>query len=326
MTLSRFNVVRRLLAAVLGAVAFAAGSPAAGQAAADACPPQAQAPTPEQAQAGMKSARDRGFLWRIRKNGRTSYLYGTVHVGKLDWMWPGAAVLEAVRSSDLIALELDLLDPDVIQRLHAGMAPRPDRPLSAALAERMKTQLKAACLPPQLMAMMSPVMLATTLSVMAGRHDGLDPAYGIDMMVAGVGRGMKKPVSSLETPELQLAALQAGSAQEAQAIVDQVLTELEAGRVTPMLVRMAQVWAEGRLQELERYEQWCDCLNTAEERAMHSRLLDGRNPALAERIDALHMGGRQVFAAVGSLHMVGRLGLPALLAQRGYEVERVAFK
>ncbi len=40
------------------------------------------------------------------------------------------------------------------------------------------------------------------------------------------------------------------------------------------------------------------------------RLLDERNPALAERIDALHAGRQAVFAAVGSLHMVGPNGLP----------------
>jgi len=33
-----------------------------------------------------------------------------------------------------------------------------------------------------------------------------------------------------------------------------------------------------------------------------------------------------VFAAVGSLHMIGGLGLPALLQERGYKVVRVDFK
>ena len=90
--------------------------------------------------------------------------------------------------------------------------------------------------------------------------------------------------------------------------------------------RIAQVWAEGRFDELFRYEQWCDCLNTPQEKAQFKRLLDDRNPALAERIDALHNAGNKVFAAVGSLHMVGKMGLPALLAQRGYQVERMEFK
>ncbi|HUG24953.1 TraB/GumN family protein [Piscinibacter sp.] len=319
------NLIRRFAAALLGAAALAVGLPTAAQTA-DACPPSAQMPTQEQAQAGRQAARDRGFLWRIRKDGRSSYLYGTVHVARFDWLWPGSAVLDAVRASDVIALELDMLDPDIVQRLRAGMAPRPDRALSAPLAARMKAQLKSACLPEQLMAAMSPEMIATTLIVMAGRRDGLDPAYAIDMVLADLGRELKKPVASLESPELQLQLLHASTAAQAEAMVEQVLSSLEAGEAGPMLERIAQIWADGRLQELERYEQWCDCLDTAEERALHERLLDGRNPALAGRIDALHRGGKRVFAAVGALHMIGPRGLPALLAQLGYEVERVTFK
>jgi uncharacterized protein YbaP (TraB family) len=32
-----------------------------------------------------------------------------------------------------------------------------------------------------------------------------------------------------------------------------------------------------------------------------------------------------VFAAVGALHMTGPLGLPQLMQQRGYTVERIRF-
>ena len=74
-----------------------------------------------------------------------------------------------------------------------------------------------------------------------------------------------------------------------------------------------------------RANEWCDCLDTAIEREMMRRLLDDRNPGLADRIDALHRGGAQVFAAVGSLHLFGPLGLPALMEKRGYRVERVGF-
>jgi uncharacterized protein YbaP (TraB family) len=61
------------------------------------------------------------------------------------------------------------------------------------------------------------------------------------------------------------------------------------------------------------------------DRAFIKRLNDDRNPGLANRIDALHGEGRRVFAAVGALHMTGAMGLPRLLAQRGFRVERVDF-
>lgn len=313
-----------LAAGLVLAVALLRAPLAVAQPAAADCPPQAQPPTAEQSQAGLQSARDRGFLWRLRKDGRTSWLYGTVHIGRVDWVYPGPAMLDAVRASDVVALELDVLDPDIVGRLRQGMAPRPDRVLPEPFANRLKAQLRAACLPEAMLDAMAPEMLATTLMVMAGRREGLDPSWAIDAMLAGLGRGLKKPVTSLETPELQLALLLGRTPAEAQALVAQVLDELESGRATPMLSRIAQLWADSRLDELERYEQWCGCLDTEAERALHRRLLDERNPGLAERIDALHRGGKRVFAAVGSLHMIGPQGLPTLLAQRGYQVERIA--
>ena len=65
-----------------------------------------QAPTPEQIQAAQRDARDRGFLWRISKDGRSSYLYGTLHVGKLDWAFPGPRLAEALRDTDALAVEI----------------------------------------------------------------------------------------------------------------------------------------------------------------------------------------------------------------------------
>ena len=93
-----------------------------------------------------------------------------------------------------------------------------------------------------------------------------------------------------------------------------------------MVKRMAQIWADGHLGELENYEKWCECVDTEADRAMMRRLLDLRNPGLASAIDTIHASGTPVFAAVGSLHMIGKLGLPALLSKRGYKVERVPFK
>lgn len=305
-----------ILAAALGS---AAPSPAS-------CPPEARQPSPGQIEEGTRNARDRGFLWRATRDGRTSYLYGTVHVGKMDWMFPGPEVLRAARSSEVIALELDILDPEVVQRLQEGMAPRPDRVLPEALRLRLRAQLKAACLPEKLLDQTAPEMVATTLTVMAARREGLDPAYAVDAIYASMARALQKPVSSLETPELQLKLLLGSTEAESHAAIESALQELESGKAAPMLARMARVWSDGRLGEMESYEKWCECLETEADRVMMRRMLDERNPGLATSIDLIHASGKSVFAAVGSLHMIGRLGLPALLAERGYKVERVDFK
>jgi uncharacterized protein YbaP (TraB family) len=311
------SMLRGLLPALLCASALA-------QAPAE-CPPTAQAPTPEQVQAGVRNALDHGFLWRISKGGHSSWLFGTLHVAKFEWMFPGPKVGRALMASDTIALELDPLDPDIQQRMAQGMASRPATPLPDALQERLRRQAQGECIPPLALAGFGPELQIAALTTLAGRRDGLDPAYGLENFLSGWGLGQKKVVVSLETPELQLKALQMGSAAETIEFVTNALDELESGQAGPMARRIAQVWADGDLDALTRYESWCDCLKTATDRAAMARLLDDRNPAMADGIAALHTGGRRVFAAVGSLHMIGPQGLPALMAKRGYRVERIIY-
>jgi uncharacterized protein len=290
------------------------------------CPPQAQQPTAGQLQAGMRDARDHGFLWRISKNGHDSYLYGTVHVAKLEWAFPGPAVQQALEASDTVALELDMLDPDVQRRMGDAIKAQAGESLPEPLQRRLDRLASAECVPAAVLAPLVPELQVATLMTLIARRDGLDPSWGIDIVLAGWGRRAKMPVVSLETPELQLKTLQLESRKEMLEFVGSALDELESGRARPALRRIAQVWADSDLEALDHYESWCDCVKTEADRAAMVRMVDDRNPALAASIEALHAEGKSVFAAVGSLHMTGALGLPALMAARGFQVERVAYR
>lgn len=309
---------------ILEGLALAGGVLLAAQAmgAAD-CPPSAAPLTAEEARAGIANARDHGFLWRLRKDGRTSYLYGTMHVAGRDWMFPGPRLQEALRSSDTLALELDVLDPAIQSAMADAVARMHHDPLPAALEARLRTQAQAACVPYESIISLSPEWQVITIGMMVARRDGLDPAYGIDAVLSGAGHQAGKSVVSLETVSEQIGLMQMSSAAETERFVADGLDELESGREQAMTRRISRAWADSDLGELERYPQWCQCMESAEERAWMKRLLDDRNPRLAERIDARIAGGHRVLAAVGSLHMVGPGGLPALLEKRGYEVERV---
>jgi len=319
------TVLRRLLAAL--SLALLATS-ASAQEADPACSRQAaaQAARALSAQADPGGARDRGFLWRISKGGHDSWLYGTMHVARPDWVIPGPAVSAAVRESRRVALELDITDADIAQRLGAAQGPAGDETLPPPLAARLQAQARSACIPDTLRQALSPVMLALNLAVTAGRADGLDPAYGIDAFLALLGHQLGKTVSSLETPEMQIDMLTGGTAEQRVEMIDKTLAELETGRTRRMLKRIADVWSGSRLDELERYASWCQCMESEDDRRDMRRMLDERNPAMAAQIAAWHDGGETVFAAVGSLHMIGPQGLPALLKKRGYRVERIVFK
>jgi uncharacterized protein len=313
---------RALLSGAAVLLMLLAGQAASAQA--PACPPVARAPTPEQIQAAQRDTRDRGFLWRITKDGRSSYLYGTLHVGKLDWAFPGPRLAAALRDTDALAVEIDLTDPALAQSMIASyVAAGPAPALPEAIQRRLTRQIAAACLPDQALAFLHPVMQAMTLSILAGRWEGLDPAYAQEIVLGADAHARQKTVVSLESLQSQLAALIPSDPMHMQRLLAQTLEQLEADRVRPVLRRLADAWASGRLSELENYAKWCDCADTPEDRAFLTRLNDDRNPSMAEQIDALHRSGKRVLAAVGSLHMTGAKGLPKLFAERGYAVERM---
>jgi hypothetical protein len=318
---------RSFLAAVLAA-GFLLLAPLPGQAEtanADACPPAAPPLDPARIPAGMRKAQDHGFLWRMTKGGRTSYLFGTLHAAEPGWMFPGPRTAAAFEASDVLALELDVLDADVRARLIKAATARPDDRLPAALVARLEKRMTVDCIDPAVMGTFVPEFQIASLAMMAARREGLDPSYAIDLVLGLIARDFGKATTSLETPEAQIAALRMPTRAATIEFVTSGLDELDAGKSAPLLAHMASAWNEGNLAELEGYEHWCDCLNTAAERASMKRLLDDRNPLLAAAIDKVHAGGRTVFAAVGSLHMIGARGLPALMRARGYDVEQIRF-
>jgi uncharacterized protein YbaP (TraB family) len=290
-----------------------------------ACPPQAQPPTAQQLQAAGDAARDRGLLWRISRDDRTSYLYATIHVGKLEWAFPGPQVRSALMAADTVALEIDVADA------HRAVRMRPPAgttmpALPVALRERLARQIDAACVPRALLADQHPVLQAVTLTVLAARWQGLDPGYAQEYVLSALARSAQRRVVSLETPESQLAAVIPQHAADVAHMVAQMLEQLEQGQVQRAVRRLAAAWERGDLAELGDYERWCDCIADEDDRVQMRRLNDGRNPALADGIEALHRQGGQVFAAVGALHMTGAKALPLLMQQRGFTVERVALQ
>jgi len=288
----------------------------------DACPPVPRPPSAEERAAGMRDARDRGMLWRAEKNGRTSWLYGTIHIGKASWTFPGPTVRAAFERSDTLALEIDPLDPDTQRKLQAGMVRNEKLTLTPALQHRLRSQLRQACMPPAYAEHVAPEMLAASLTMSASAYDDLHALFGIDLSLAQLARTMKKPVTALETVELQLAGLISINETDLRDNIAQMLDDLERGRVRPIARRMARAWEAGLDDELRRFPAWCGCVGTPRARAQLKLLLDDRNPGLADAVDRLHASGKSVFAAVGSLHLVGPRGLPALMARRGYKVTR----
>lgn len=289
------------------------------------CPPAAQPPSAEQLDKARAAAKDRGALWRLRKDGRTSYLYGTAHVGKLEWMFPGPQLQKVLAETEVLALEIDISAPGFLTEFQQAQQRAAALALSEGEQQRLDAQADAACLPRGALAALHPVMQAITYASLAGRRDGLDPAYAQEAMLLGAARSLSRPVVSLESVGGQLAVLLPADPQQVRWLLRQTLDALERQETRDALRTMGRAWERGDLDTLGDPAKLCQCTPTAEELAFQRRLNDDRNGPIAERIATEHAKGKPLLAAVGTLHMTGPKALPRLLERLGFQVERVKY-
>lgn len=295
----------------------------AGLAQAEQCPPPPQIPTEAQAADAARAAQDRGFLWSVQRDGKTSYLYGTLHVGKLAWAMPGPRVAKALRASQVLAMELDVSNPRVQQQMAALVRSDGPSSLSAEAQAQLREAAKALCVDWDTLGPLRPEFQLTTLLMTLARYEDLDAGFGSEVALAAVAPHLGLPTRSLETGTEQVAALSAASSAELAEWVQTGVNDLRTDKARRQLRKLSRVWADSDIQRLERYPHWCECEGTAAERAVLDRVVKQRNVTLAERIDALIRQEGPAFVAVGALHMVGSHGLPALLKARGFTVKQV---
>lgn len=281
------------------------------------CPPPL--PNPSDAAA----PRDRGLLWKATRDGRTLYLYGTLHVGKPQWRRLGPVTSAALKASDVLALEVDPNDPEVLKAMNEMRHPKDMPP---ELVKRLIKAFERACLATEALASLHPVLQATTLTMMEARWLGMDAGYASEQALISAAKPGGRPLVALESALQQLQALVPSEDAEANALLEQSLQQLEDQSTRRVLARLAVAWEEGNLAVLEAYEQWCECADNDADRASMRKLNDERNAGLAAGIEAQHKAGKRVFAAVGALHMTGPQSIPRLLEQKGFKLERVPFR
>jgi uncharacterized protein len=235
-------------------------------------------------------------------------------------------VRAAFDASDRLAVEVDLTDPDVKQRVaKSENAPENNLPLPDPLLKRIETFAERVCFPLSVLDKWPLRLKLAALAMHMSMSDGLYPQAGIDAFLSRLARDTGKPIVSLENPERVAELHNPVDASDRIVLATEGIEGLESGRTRELGLRMVEVWAESRYDDFLRYKDWCECFDTDADRRAWGRFIEDRNRIQAQAIDALHEMGHNVFAAVGYAHTVGDRGLPRLLEQMGYQVEFVVF-
>jgi uncharacterized protein len=266
-------------------------------------------------------------LWRIEKQGKSAFLFGTFHAvpGGKQWFTPPIA--EALAHSDRLVLEVTGLeneraDGTIFERLarSPGLPPveaRLDPANRAAFAKLVQSQ-------PMLgHGLDSYESWAAALLIGSRGDKGADvrisTANAPEEVLAAAMRSRSLPIDGLETIASQLGLFDAmDEALQRRLLANAVEEAEESAR---LFAQFHSAWASGDMAALERFY----AESFAGEEALRRVLVDQRNVRWAAQIDTLAQEGEtsRPFIAVGAGHFVGPANLLALLTARGWRIERI---
>lgn len=262
----------------------------------------------------------KGFFWAVERDGRTSWLVGSLHVLTRDAYPLPAPMEQAFDRSTTLVEEADV-DDIASPGLMAAVAtrglimngPTLDTLLGPDLFKQLVTRLTAVGLPGEMARMMRPWMAQITLAAGEIQRAGLDPEFGIDVHFRRRAEERKIPLRPLETAAEQIEylaslpdAVQLAGLRDTIVNGDQELKQVQA---------IVAAWRSGDAAAIER--QLVDSMKDAPE--YYDALVVQRNRRWLPKIEPCLAAGN-CFIVVGAAHMVGSDGLVSLLRARGYRV------
>lgn len=284
----------------------------------------ASAAAPIQLQAAPRC----GTLYKVRHDGKTSYLFGTIHVGKQGFFPLEPEVTRALADSSALVLELDTRVHKPFEQALAkyGSYPAGDsitRHLSPYALAKLNKALAKAGLALQNVAMYRPWLVANILVGTEIEKHGYHRSNGVEGFLLTAAAQQKKQVHELESADYQLSLFASlDDAQQERYLVEN-LEELENGRALQKSAGLIDAWSNADAARIDMMARELTSGDSVSATFMDRTLLGKRNPEMAAHIERIMQGDQIAFVGIGLLHLVGDNGIPALLRQRGYDVEKV---
>jgi uncharacterized protein YbaP (TraB family) len=274
------------------------------------------------------AAHHQGGLFRVSRDGRVAYLFGTVHVGMRGFYPLPPEVGRALGGANRIVVELDTRANDAFLRAlerHGRYAPGDDirRHLSAPTVRSLTAAMHGLGISVASMAAYKPWLVANLLLSAELERKGYRRSDGVEQALLAHAQQHGVKVRQLESAEYQLALYDSMDEAQSERYLKEALDGLADGRALRTAQAVVEAWSSGDVHALDVALQDSTAGPGVMAEFTRRVLLERRNPEMADRIERLMRGDSVTFVGVGLLHLLGANGLPQLLAQRGYLVERV---
>ncbi len=270
----------------------------------------------------------RGALYRVRHDGKTSYLFGTIHVGK-QGMYPlEPEVTRALADASSLVLELDtrVYEPFQQALTKYGIYPAGDsitRHLSPAALAKLQVALDKAGLPLRNVEGYRPWLVANILVGTEIEKHGYHRSNGVEGYLLTAAAKQKKPVRELETAEYQLSLFSTLDDAQQEKYMLENLEELANGKALQKSAGLIDAWSNADAPRIAAMAHELTTGDSVSATFMDRKLLGQRNPQMAANIEAIMRSDQVAFVGIGLLHLIGEDGIPELLRRRGYDVEKM---
>jgi uncharacterized protein YbaP (TraB family) len=261
---------------------------------------------------------DHAALWSVVTPRGSLHLFGSVHFGHPDFYPFAAPIEEAFRASDTLVFEVDPeslggVAPEIRQRglLPDGRLLKDEIPPD--LFARVSEVLESMRIPLESVAHQRPSTAALTLTEFSYNAAGYFGEWGVDRYFRE--RAGNRRTVSLETLDEQLGLLDEFAGEESLRSALDFL-----GAPDEPVTELVRAWRCGDEDALAATFFRADA--SPAELRVRERIYGERNRKMTERLAPLLEAEGDVFVVVGAGHLVGPAGIPALLRQRGYTVER----
>lgn len=280
------------------------------------------------AQSRAADAKRQSALFRVSHAGQVVYLFGTIHVGAKSFYPLAPEVSQALADASELVVELDTRANDAFEAALARHATYRAgdsiaRHVTPDTLARLTTALHALGITLASVSHLKPWLLANMLMGLELERSGFERMHGNEFFLLAHAQARGTTVTELESADYQLALFDTLGDADAERYLRESLSDLADGSSLKRAKATIAAWNSGDVLALDALIP--DAVKGSTVMADFTRrmLLGKRNPEMAARIATIMQGNKTTFVGVGLLHLLGADGLPRLLAQRGYQVERV---
>jgi len=264
---------------------------------------------------------EKHFLWKVEDaKGQTAYLLGSLHVLTPDAYPLAPAIDKAFGESRTLVEEVDLDEMSDPMQMMAALSKAMltsgtlEELVSPETFAAVKKRAEAYGMPMAAIQKMKPWLVAITLMAPALQAAGFRPDLGIDQHFFNRAKEKGLPRQALETMGYQLDRFDQMSPKLQEEMLKATMADLDTqlGDLDDML----SAWRKGDVAAMEKLT----LTAFLESPELYQRLLAERNQNWIPHVERCLTDNAGCFIVVGAAHLVGKDGLPVLLAKKGYKV------